>query len=255
MMISNNILNNFLLSIYMCSWLCGAATGRQHDYTIIKGHSCNRFDEEEKRKVSDAQRQMWRYEHYYKRFQGHDMSYRAERDKLGPALVENVIKRLELQESVLFQDAAQSLADSHRSLLVGRQVLSRSFIVAYYMFDEDVPTRPSSETPWRTTLAQAKELFQNYQERVAKQVEGLSHVLDKTSKLPEEEKALSEEELEQEFLLAKQKALNFAAAVEVHCGKMYDCIQDELLPMLVEPMVIAAFQKKGPSKAEKELPA
>lgn len=229
----------------MCSWLCGAATGREHDYSSIKGHSCNRFDEEEERKVSDAQRELRRYEHYFKRFQGHDMSYRSERDKLGPALAAMATKKLELQDSVLFRDAARSLDDSHHTLLVCRQVLSRSFVLAYYMFDEaDARARLPAGS---TSLARAQQLFQNYQERVGEQVEELSKLLDTTSKLPEEE-------LDREFLQAKQKALNYAAVIETHCGKMYACIQDELLPMLAEPMVIAAFQKKGPSKADKGLP-
>ncbi|KAK3146714.1 hypothetical protein QOZ80_3BG0270750 [Eleusine coracana subsp. coracana] len=227
-------------------WLCGAATGLAHDYERIEGHSCNRFDEDKKRKVDDAQRQLRRYEHYYKRFQAHDMSYRSERDKLGPSLVENVIDRLESHDSVLYQNAAQSLADSHRTLLVCRQVLSRSFVFAYYMFDDEDVTTTTQEG---TLLAQAKELFENYQQGVEALVEKLTELLDTTSKLPEEDK---EEELLKEFEGAKKKALNYAATIEAHCGKMYACIQDELLPMLVEPMVIAPFQKKGPLKAHKE---
>jgi ariadne-1 len=35
---------------------------------------------------------------------------------------------------------------------------------------------------------------------------------------------------------------------------MYTCIQDELLPLLVEPMNIAPYRPDGPDKA-KELPA
>jgi ariadne-1 len=38
------------------------------------------------------------------------------------------------------------------------------------------------------------------------------------------------------------------------CGEMYKCIQDELLPLLVEPMSIAAYRPDGPDKA-KELTA
>jgi ariadne-1 len=99
------------------------------------------------KRVTDAQRQMRRYEHYYKRFQTHDMSYKTERDVLRPALAEQAIRRLESRCSVGFMKAAQSLADSYRRLLRGRVVLSRSYVFAYYMFDAE-ETLPPPAGPW-----------------------------------------------------------------------------------------------------------
>ncbi|TVU46077.1 hypothetical protein EJB05_05595 [Eragrostis curvula] len=252
-------------------WLCGAATGQAHSWTSIAGHSCNRFTAEEKKKVSDAQRQLRRYEHYYKRYEAHDMSHKSERDKLGPAVAE-LVTRMESCDSLVLKHAAPYLADAHRSLLGCRQVLSRSFVFAYYMFDDEDDVR-GTRPPLEDTVE--KVLFENFQEELEGNVERLSkllertsmpkegdqkeeELLDTTSKLPEEDRKPSEEELllakqalnlEQELLEAKQEALNLALAIERQCRNMYSCIQDELLPMLVEPMAITAFQKKGPSKA------
>ncbi|KAK3149981.1 hypothetical protein QOZ80_3AG0225750 [Eleusine coracana subsp. coracana] len=207
---------------YLC-WLCGVATGLAHDYDRIHGHSCNRFDEDEKRRVSDAQQQL---------------------QPLGPALVENVIDGLESHDSVLYQNAAQSLADSHRTLLVCRQVLSRSFVFAYYMFHEDV----STTTQEGTLLAQAKELFENYQQGVEALVEKLTR-----RRRPSCRRRTRRRRSSSRSLRGRRRGLSTTpATIEAHCGKMYACIQDELLPMLVEPMVIAPFQKKGPLKADKE---
>lgn len=219
-----------------CSWLCGGATGFAHTWTRINNHSCNRFEKgEEKRKVDDAKRQVRRYEHYYQRFHAHDFSYRAERDKLGPAVAGRALT-LERSGGVLTRDAAW-LGDAHGSLLRCRQVLARSYAFAYYMFDAE-----ATET---LSMAKKQALFEDYQEQVEGNVERLSKLLETTDvpELPEPE-----------ILQAKQDVTNLVRVVEAHCGKMYGCIQDELLPMLVEPMSIVAYQQGGPSKAH-ELPA
>lgn len=220
-----------------CSWLCGGATGAAHTWTSIDNHSCNRFEQEEKRKVDDAKRQVRRYEHYYPRFHAHDFSYKAERDKLGAAVADRV-RRLELT-GALTRDAAW-LTDAHGSLLRCRQVLARSYVFAYYMFDAGA-TPTWRREPGSLSMAQKQALFEDYQEQVEGNVEKLSKLLEETDvpELPEPE-----------ILLVKQHATNLVRVVEAHCGKMYGCIQDELLPMLVEPMSIVAYQPGGPSKAD-----
>lgn len=118
---------------HLC-WLCGGATGFKHTYTSIEGHSCNRFVGEEKKKVDNAKRQLHRYTHYYDHFKIHGDSFKAEQEKLGPAIEERV-KQLESDHGrLLFRDA-DWLTDAHRSLLRSRQVLPRSYVFAYCMFD------------------------------------------------------------------------------------------------------------------------
>ncbi|CAN6291740.1 unnamed protein product [Urochloa humidicola] len=222
-------------------WLCGGATGVAHTWTSISGHSCNRFEEVEK-KVDNAKRQLRRYEHYYKRFQNHGDSSKTEREKLGPAIAERVGK-LEAQDSVLRDKDASWLTNAHRSLLWCRQVLARSYVFAYYMFDgEETRTRP----PERSSLSmvQRQNLFEDYQEQVEGNVERLSELLGT------DVAGLPEEQIKQ----AKVAAFHLVNALEKRCGKMYSCIEDELLPMLVEPMSIVSYQPGGPRKAN-ELPS
>ena len=59
---------------------------------------------------------------------------------------------------------------------------------------------------------------------------------------------------EEEILRVRQHTINLTGTVEKLCRQMHSCIQDELLPMLVEPMSIMSYQPGGPSKAT-ELPA
>ncbi|CAL4917969.1 unnamed protein product [Urochloa decumbens] len=218
-------------------WLCGGATGVAHTWTSISGHSCNRFEQEEKKKVDDAKRQLLRYEHYYERFHSHGDSCKAEREKLGPAVAERVSKLEEHTISSLIKDASW-LSNAHRSLLGCRQVLARSYVFAYYMFDgEETRTRPPERGS--LSMAQRQDLFEDYQEQVEGNVEKLSKLL--STDFP----TLLDEEIKQ----ARQQAMNLVKTVEAHCGKMYGCIQDELLPMLVEPMSIVSYQPGGPSKA------
>ncbi|WVZ59858.1 hypothetical protein U9M48_009950 [Paspalum notatum var. saurae] len=225
---------------YLC-WLCGGATGSAHTWTTIANHTCNRFEKDEAKKVDDARRQLRRYEHYYKRFHAHGVSHTAEREQLGPKVAARV-RALEAHDSVLMKDAAW-LADAHRSLLRCRQVLARSYVFAYYMFDaEETPTRPPPAAAAgglisTLSMEQRQALFEDYQGQVEGNLERLSKLLA-TDELPEPE-----------ILQTRQHATNLVVTVEKHCEKMYGCIQDELLPMLLEPMSIVAYQPGGPSKA------
>nr|CAB3498603.1 unnamed protein product [Digitaria exilis] len=226
---------------YIC-WLCGGATGADHTWTSIAGHSCNRFKEEDKKKVDDAKRQLRRYEHYYKRFESHRLSCTVEREKIGPAVAKRV-EELESHDSILIKDASW-LSGAHRSLLACRRALAQSYVFAYYMFDaEETATVPPPEKG-SLSMAQRQSLFEDYQEQVERNVEKLSELLGKdVMDMPDED-----------IVKVRQNAVNLVRVGETHCGKMYGCIQDELLPMLVEPMSIASFQPGGPSKAA-ELPA
>ncbi|KAL5218389.1 hypothetical protein ABZP36_019073 [Zizania latifolia] len=216
-------------------WLCGGPTGKRHTWGSIEGHSCNRFNEDGN-KVDTGRRQLQRYAHYCDRFNIHGASYKVEQQELGPA-VEERVKKL---ESDMAKDGGW-LARAHRCLLASRQVLSRSYAFAYYMFGGDeVKTHPAV----RANLATAQYLFEDQQQRLEHHVEHLSKVL--AADVP----ALPEEEI----LLTKQEAVNVAKIVQTICGQMYKCIQDELLPLLVQPMNIAAYRRDGPVQA-KEFPA
>ncbi|KAL6893514.1 hypothetical protein ACP4OV_007612 [Aristida adscensionis] len=226
---------------HLC-WLCGAATGFEHNMDRILGHSCNRFTPEEKKKVDDAKRQLHRYTHYYGRFQEHGLSsYRAEQEKLGPAIAEQV-------EALQRDPFGPGLRDcswlprAHRVLLRSRQVLSRSYVFAYCMFDDGVRTLPPPPESGGATLASRQGLFEHYQGLLEQQVERLSEVLASDFRSLGEEATLQ----------VRLEVRNLVEVVRRHCGEVYKCIDDELLPMLAEPMTVGAYQPHGPFKAKEE---
>ena len=133
------------------------------------------------------------------------------------------------------------MARAHRTLLASRLVLARSYAFAYYMFGDEVRTYPSE----KANLPIAKVLFEDQQWQLEENAEKLSKVLAAEAK-----PVLAEEEV----LRAMQETSNLAKIVDTHCREMYKCIQDELLPLLLEPMTIAPYRPDGPDKA-KDLPA
>ncbi|XP_044984053.1 probable E3 ubiquitin-protein ligase ARI1 [Hordeum vulgare subsp. vulgare] len=225
---------------YLC-WKCGAATGYEHTWDSIDGHSCNRFTGEEKKKVDTAKRNLDRYTHYYDRFKIHGDSYKLEHDKLGPAIEERAKQLEALHDQPLVRDCTW-LMEAHRGLLRSRQVLLRSYVFAYYMFgsdddDDKVRMRPAD----RDNLAVAQGLFENFQEELERHVERLSELLaTEYGHKPEEESVLHD----------KQNAMNLAKIIQTNCGEIYTCIQDELLPLLLDPITIAAYRPRGPDKAK-----
>lgn len=222
----------------MC-WICGAPTGSAHTWSTIEGHSCNRF-KESNNKVDTGRRQLERYTHYCNRFKIHEDSYKEQQQKLGPAIKERV-KQLEsdhLKRPRTIRDGSW-LIQAHQRLLRSRQVLSRSYSFAYYMFGGELRTHPAE----KSNLTPAQNLFENQQEQLERHVEQLSKVL--TRDVP----ALTN----QEILLVKQEAVNLAKIIGTLCGGMYKCIQEELLQLLMEPMNIATYMPEGPDKAKEFL--
>nr|BAJ85687.1 predicted protein [Hordeum vulgare subsp. vulgare] len=218
--------------------LCYACGGQLHPL-----HSCNRYDEAGHAANYDSiRRQMLRYTHYCDRFNVHVNSRKAEQAELWPA----VQRRAVLLESAtairpLIREASW-LARAHRALLASRLVLARSYAFAYYMFGDEVRIYPSE----KANLAIAKVLFEHQQWQLEENAERLSKVLAAPGVKP----VLAEDEL----LRAMQETSNLAKIVDTHCREMYKVIQDELLPLLLEPMTIAAYRPDGPDKA-KDLPA
>uniref|UniRef100_A0A0D9ZAR2 RBR-type E3 ubiquitin transferase n=1 Tax=Oryza glumipatula TaxID=40148 RepID=A0A0D9ZAR2_9ORYZ len=202
----------------------------------ISGHSCNRYKEENGDKVDTSRQQMQRYTHYWDRYNIHAGSYKVEQKDLGPA-VEEQVKKLEsnLTGPKMNWDGSW-LAMAYQSLLTSRQVLSRSYAFAYYMFGGgEVKTHPSE----CSNLAVAQNLFEDRQEQLERHVEHLSKEL-----------ATDLLGMPEEIVLKKVEIANLAKIVQAICGQLYRCIQDELLPLLFQPMNIAAYQPDGPDKAK-----
>lgn len=216
------------------SYACGAV--------LDSTHNCNRYKEgNANANVNSIRREMLRYTHYCDRYNVHLSSYKMEQEKLWPA-IDKRIRQLESACVIrpIIRDSSW-LTRAHRSLLRSGQVLARLYAFPYYMFGGgEVRTYPSE----KANLAMAQVLFENQQEQLERNVERLSKVL--AAEMP----VLAEEEL----LRTMQETANLAKIVETHCGEIYKCIQDKLLPLLVDPMSIATYRPDGPEKA-KELPA
>jgi len=224
----------------MC-WLCGGGTGQDHTWNSITGHSCNRYEEEICVKtVHTGRQQMQRYKHYHDRFKIHgDSSYGVEKQKLGAAIKERVRLLESDRERPLAIRDGDWLTRAHRRLLVSRQVLSRSYVFAYYMFGGlELRTRPAEQE----NLGVARNLFEHQQEQLERHVEHLSRSLAESADLAGAPDA--------EIVKQKQTAITLTKTVERLCGEMYKCIQDELLTLLVEPMSIAAYRPDGPDRAK-----
>ncbi|CAM0875830.1 unnamed protein product [Alopecurus aequalis] len=207
-------------------------------------HNCNRYDEDKAASRHDVIRactMMLRYTHYCDRFNVHLNSRKAEQGDLWSAIQKRV---LQLESATLIKPLSRQaswLPNAHRSLLASRLVLSRSYAFAYYMFGDEVRTHPAD----RANLASAKVLFEDQQEQLERNAERLSKVL-----ATEAPPVL----LEKQVVATMAETVNLARIVDSHCTEMYKCIQDELLPLLMEPTHIAPYRPDGPDKA-KELPA
>lgn len=186
--------------------------------------------------MDTGRRQLERYAHYCNRFKIHEDSYKEQHEKLGPAIKEKV-KQLESNHARprLIRDG-DWLTDAHQRLLCSRQVVSRSYAFAYHMFGGELQAHRSE----RGKLAPAQNLFESQQEQLERHVEQLSKVL--VTDIP----ALPDQDIVQ----VKQEVVNLAKILEKLCGEMYTCIQDELLPLLTEPMYIAAYTPDGPVRAK-----
>ncbi len=117
-----------------CSWLCGVATGREHNWSSIEGHSCGRFKEEKEKEAARAQRDLKRYIHYHSRWKGHMDSLKFEQKQR--EVVQEKITALEASE-YLVKDYSW-LTNGLQRLFRARRALSYSFALAYFMFGNDL---------------------------------------------------------------------------------------------------------------------
>uniref|UniRef100_A0ACD5W824 Uncharacterized protein n=1 Tax=Avena sativa TaxID=4498 RepID=A0ACD5W824_AVESA len=221
--------------------LCYACGGK-----LDSSHNCNRYDEKRAASHDAIRRQMLRYTHYCDRFNVHLNSRKAEQGALWASVQERIVQ---LESSTTIRASLRQsswLAQARGILLASRLVLARSYAFAYYMFGDEVRTFPSE----RANLAMAKELFENQQAQLETNAERLSKALAAEVPAPAPAPALAEADV----LRTMKETVNLSSIVERHSREMYNCIQDELLPLLVDAMSIAPYRLDGPDKA-KELPA
>lgn len=153
-----------------CSWLCGGATGREHTWSSIAGHSCGRFKEESLKKAERAKREWWRYIHYHNRYKAHTDSY-----KLEAKLMETVQQKIaNLEDRGSTSKDFSWVTNGLNRLFRSRRILSYSYPFAYYMFGEELFGNEMTKDEREIK----QNLFEDQQQQLEANVEKLSMCLE-----------------------------------------------------------------------------
>ncbi|KAL2894728.1 putative E3 ubiquitin-protein ligase ARI2 [Bienertia sinuspersici] len=217
-------------------WLCGGATGRDHTWSSIDGHSCGRFKEEDVKKAERAKLEWWRYMHYHDRYKAHTDSYQLEAKM--KETVQQKISSLEDRDTTSkdFSWVTNGLYRLFRS----RRILSYSYPFAYYMFGEELFRNELSKKEREIK----QNLFEDQQQQLEANVEKLSMCLEEPFHTFEDDK----------FLEIRMRIITMTTIVDNLCGKMFECIETDLLGSLKHTtVIIAPYRSKGVEKAS-ELP-
>ncbi|KAK2665248.1 hypothetical protein Ddye_003822 [Dipteronia dyeriana] len=213
-------------------WLCGGATGREHTWSSIAGHSCGRYVENGEQKTERAKRDLYRYMHYHNRYKAHTDSFKLE-SKLRETILEKV-SISEERESRLrdFSWVTNGLYRLFRS----RRVLSYSYPFAFYMFGEEL--FKDEMTMDERELKQL--LFEDQQQQLEGNVEKLSKFLEEPFDQYPDDKVMD----------IRMQVINLSVITDNLCKKMYDCIENDLLGCLqLGTHNIAPYKSKGIERA------
>lgn len=152
------------------SWLCGVATGRDHTWTSIVGHTCGRYEENKVRGSIRAKNELHRYIHYHNRYKLHLDSLNLETKV--KVKTQEKIASLESKQSKMI-DFSWALNGLNR-LFKSRRILAHSYPLAFFIFGNQLChgkiTREQRDTK--------KILFEDYQQQLEYNVERLSKALE-----------------------------------------------------------------------------
>ncbi|KAJ0981803.1 hypothetical protein J5N97_010058 [Dioscorea zingiberensis] len=201
-------------------WLCGGATGRDHTWSNIAGHSCGRFKEDIAKRTERARRDLYRYMHYHNRYKAHTDSLNQESN-----LKESIQEKISLGDEWFCTRLFRS-----------RRVLSYSYPFYVYMFGDEL--FKDEMTPQERDLKQ--NLFEDQQQQLEANVEKLSMFLEK------EFQTFSDDEV----MHTMSHVINLSDVVDKLCKQMYQCIENELLyPLQRATHNIAPYKSKGLERA------
>ncbi|KAL5731599.1 RBR-type E3 ubiquitin transferase [Ranunculus cassubicifolius] len=212
-------------------WLCGAATGTDHTWISIKGHSCGRYKEDREKKDAYSKRDLYRYMHYHNRYKAHIDSFKLE-TKLKESIQEKIIA-IENKYSTLNDHGW--LNDALYRLFKSRRILSYSYAFAYYMFGNMFSDELTKEE-----LQLKQNLFEDQQQQFESNIETLSKWLEEP--FDEYEKA--------KIVEMRLQVINICVITDTRCKGMYECIDNDLLGSLqTATHYIAPYKSKGIDKA------
>ncbi|KAG8096937.1 hypothetical protein GUJ93_ZPchr0013g36696 [Zizania palustris] len=212
-------------------WLCGGATGRDHTWSSISGHSCGRFTEDQSKKTEQARRNLYRYMHYHNRYKAHTDSLKQEAKLKGD--IQGKISISENKDSKI-KDYSWVINGLNR-LFRSRRVLSYSYPFAFYMFGDEI--FKDEMTSEERELKQ--NLFEDQQQQLEFNVERLSGFLEKDF----------QNFTDEEVMDTMKHVINLSNVVDRLCKQMYQCIENDLLYPLRTPHNIAPYKSKGLDRA------
>lgn len=193
---------SFYFPSFWYSWLCGGATGREHTWSSISGHSCGRYKEESEQKAERAKRDLYRYMHYHNRYKAHTDSFKLE-SKLKESIQEK-ISISEERESMLrdFSWVNNGLSRLFRS----RRVLSYSYPFAFYMFGDELFKDEMTEAEREIK----QHLFEDQQQQLEANVEKLSKFLEEPFDQYTKDKVME----------IRMQVINLSVITDTLCKKM-----------------------------------
>ncbi|KAL2328924.1 hypothetical protein Fmac_022351 [Flemingia macrophylla] len=212
-------------------WLCGGATGREHTWSSIAGHSCGRYKEQEKT-AERAKRDLYRYMHYHNRYKAHTDSFKIE-SKLKET-IQGKVAISEEKDSTLrdYSWVNNGLSRLFRS----RRVLSYSYAFAFYMFGDELFKDEMTEAQREIK----QNLFEDQQQQLEANVEKLSKILEEPFETFSDDKVME----------IRMQIINLSTVIDKLCQKMYECIENDLLGSLHHGIhSIAPYKSKGIERA------
>ncbi|XP_054786647.1 probable E3 ubiquitin-protein ligase ARI2 isoform X2 [Prosopis cineraria] len=212
-------------------WLCGGATGREHTWSSIAGHSCGRYKQLEKT-AERAKRDLYRYMHYHNRYKAHTDSF-----KLESKLKETIQSKVAISEERDSTLRDYSWVNNGLSRLFrSRRVLSYSYPFAFYMFGDELFKDEMSEEQREIK----QHLFEDQQQQLESNVEKLSKILEEPFDQFTDDKVME----------LRIQVINLSTIIDNLCQKMYECIENDLLGSLQLGIhSIAPYKSKGIERA------
>ncbi|XP_047315802.1 probable E3 ubiquitin-protein ligase ARI2 [Impatiens glandulifera] len=213
-------------------WLCGGATGRDHTWSQISGHSCGRYKEDEQKKSERAKEELHRYIHYHSRYKAHTDSFKLESN-----LKETVKEKVSILENMdsSIKDFTW-ITNGLNRLFRSRRILSYSYPFAFYMFGDEL--FKDEMTAKEREIKQ--DLFEDQQQQFEANVETLSKFIEEPFEQHDEKKLMD----------IRMQIINLSVIVDNLCKKMYECIESDLLGSLQFGIHnISPYHSKGIEKA------
>ncbi|KAK4352025.1 hypothetical protein RND71_027543 [Anisodus tanguticus] len=147
-------------------WLCGEATGLEHTWNSISGHTCGRYKESHLKR-EDSVEDYWRLTHYYRCYKAHIDSLKIEASESKPKILDKV-RSLEAKEFLQLKDFSWAMSGFYR-LALSRRVVANSYPFAYYYFGDLFANEITKEEK-----GIKQNLFEDQQQQLETNIERLS---------------------------------------------------------------------------------